>query len=190
MLVLPDCAVLGHAPESRAGLDQMKLLLTLLLGAAVQCPNKQIFIGRIKELALGTQHAIVELIKQVTDNQTLVLTNDSLEHLSPERMYEHIIRIARERDKFQSNWIASLAIDANGVAVGVDGAKQLSGAAAAGVNATAAAAVAAMAAAVGGATGAFGAAGMPGAATATDSNHMAVELADLKSKLRRFRQEL
>lgn len=44
----------------------MKLLLTLLLGAAVQCPNKQIFIGRIKELDLETQHAIVELIKQVT----------------------------------------------------------------------------------------------------------------------------
>lgn len=43
----------------------MKLLLTLLLGAAVQCPNKQIFIGRIKELDLETQHAIVELIKQV-----------------------------------------------------------------------------------------------------------------------------
>lgn len=169
----------------------MKLLLTLLLGAAVQCPNKQIFIGRIKELAVDTQLAIVELIKQVTDNQTLVLTNDSLEHLSPERMYEHIIRIARERDKFQSNWIASLAIDANGVAVGVgdDGGKQLSGAAAA-VNATAAAAVAAMAAAGGNVGGAFGGAGLSGAATATDSNHMAVELADLKSKLRRFRQEL
>lgn len=43
----------------------MKLLLTLLLGAAVQCPNKQIFIGRIKELDVNTQHAIVELIKQV-----------------------------------------------------------------------------------------------------------------------------
>lgn len=44
----------------------MKLLITLLLGAAVQCPNKQIFIVRIKELNVGTQHAIVELIKQVS----------------------------------------------------------------------------------------------------------------------------
>lgn len=43
----------------------MKLLLTYLLGAAVQCPNKQIFIARIKELDVNTQHAIVELIKQV-----------------------------------------------------------------------------------------------------------------------------
>lgn len=44
----------------------MKLLLTLLLGAAVQCPNKELFIGRIKELNVETQHAIVELIKQVS----------------------------------------------------------------------------------------------------------------------------
>ena len=51
--------------ETRSGLEQMKILLTLLLGAAVQCPNKEIFIGRIKELDVNTQHAIVELIKQV-----------------------------------------------------------------------------------------------------------------------------
>lgn len=77
----------------------MKLLLTLLLGAAVQCPNKEIFIGRIKELNVDTQMAIVELIKQVTDNQSLVLTNDSMELLAPDRMYQHIIRIAKERDR-------------------------------------------------------------------------------------------
>lgn len=160
----------------------MKLLLTLLLGAAVQCPNKQIFIRRITELAQDTQHAIVELIKQVTDNQTLVLTNDSLEHLSPERMYEHIIRIARERDKFQSNWIASLAHDASAAgAVGLsDGGKPLHHMHHHHLHhQSAAAATATAVAALGG-----------GTATTTDSNHMAVELADLKSKLRRFRQEL
>lgn len=77
----------------------MKLLLTLLLGAAVQCPNKEIFIGRIKELDVNTQHAIVELIKQVTDTPTLVLTNDSMENLSPEQTFQHIVRIAKERDR-------------------------------------------------------------------------------------------
>lgn len=193
VLVLPDCAVLGHAPESRAGLEQMKLLLTLLLGAAVQCPNKEIFIGRIKELPVDTQLAIVELIKQVTDNQTLVLTNDSLELLSPERMYEHIIRIARERDRFQSNWIASLAGGGLGgeaaQAVGAGAGDAKLGTAGGVGQATAAAAVAAIAASSG-AGGAYGAAGLAGVATATDSGHMAVELADAKSKLRRFRQEL
>lgn len=63
--------------ESKAGLEQMKLLLTLLLGAAVQCPNKQFFIARIKELEYDTQMAIVNIIQQVTDSQTLVLNRDT-----------------------------------------------------------------------------------------------------------------
>lgn len=66
ILVLPDSFTLGYHPETKLGLEQMKLLLTLLLGAAVQCPNKELFIGRIKELDVETQHAIVELIKQVS----------------------------------------------------------------------------------------------------------------------------
>lgn len=65
--------------ESKAGLEQMKLLYTLLLGAAVQCPNKQFFISRIKELDVDTQHAIVDIIKRVTDSQTLVLNTDTLD---------------------------------------------------------------------------------------------------------------
>lgn len=58
----------------------MKLLFTLLLGAAVQCPNKQFFIARIKELVVDTQHAIVEIIKLITDSQTLVLNTDTVDN--------------------------------------------------------------------------------------------------------------
>lgn len=142
----------------------MKLLLTLLLGAAVQCPNKQIFIGRIKELDLQTQHAIVELIKQVTDQQSLVLsTNDSLEHLEPQRMYQHIIRLARERDKYQSNWIQSLANESTEP-------QKMSNTSSGSTS--------------------FSATAAANNASSDSSNHMAVELADLKSKLRKFRQEL
>ena len=65
IILLPDSYTLGYHPESKQGLEQLKLLLTLLLGAAVQCPNKELFIARIKELDVETQHAIVELIKQV-----------------------------------------------------------------------------------------------------------------------------
>lgn len=165
---------------SRAGLEEMRLLLTLLLGAAVQCPNKQFFIVGIKELDLDTQHAIVELIKQVTDNQSLVLTNDSLDHLSPQQMYEHIIRIARERDKFQSNWISSLA--ANEVAETKLSAADAALAQSHQHGGLAAASSSATASSPGGGAGA--------SATATDNNHLAVELADVKAKLRRFRQEL
>lgn len=65
ILLLPDCFTLGYHPDTKQGLEQMKILLTLLLGAAVQCPNKELFIGRIKGLDVDTQHSIVELIKQV-----------------------------------------------------------------------------------------------------------------------------
>lgn len=85
--------------ETRAGLEQMKLLIILLLGAAVQCPNKEIFISRIKELDVETQHQIVELIKQVTATQTLVLNFESVVDFPAEQMYDHITRIAKERDK-------------------------------------------------------------------------------------------
>lgn len=65
LLVVPECIVLAKSSDTREGLENMKLLILLLLGAAVQCPNKEIFITRIKELDLETQHGIVEHIKQV-----------------------------------------------------------------------------------------------------------------------------
>lgn len=65
LLVVPECICLGKAPDSREGLENMKLLILLLLGAAVQCPNKELFITRIKELDVELQHNIVECIKQV-----------------------------------------------------------------------------------------------------------------------------
>lgn len=66
LLVVPECICLGKAPDSREGLETMKLLILLLLGAAVQCPNKELFITRIKELDVELQHNIVECIKQVS----------------------------------------------------------------------------------------------------------------------------
>lgn len=120
MLTIPDCLVLGHDAESRDGLEQMKLLLILLLGAAVQCPNQEIFITAIKELDEELQYRIVELIKQVRDDQSLVLNVESIDKMPPEHMYQHIIRIARERDKVNYLFCIQKFIiftDANFVAV-------------------------------------------------------------------------
>jgi len=57
---------LGREPESKAGVENMQLLLLLLLGCAVQCPNKETFIDRIKQLDVQVQHAIVDCIRQVS----------------------------------------------------------------------------------------------------------------------------
>lgn len=56
---------IGRAPGSQNALDQLRLLLLLLLGCAVQGPTKEHFIAHIKELSLDAQHDIVECIKQV-----------------------------------------------------------------------------------------------------------------------------
>ncbi|XP_038118397.1 girdin isoform X2 [Culex quinquefasciatus] len=165
ILSLPDCSILGQSPESRAGLDQMKLLITLLLGAAVQCPNKEIFIARIKELDVNTQIAIVEVIKQVTDSQTLVLTQEAIEQLSTETMCKHIVRLAKERDQYHNKWMASMVADVD--TLNSSSSKislhNLPSTATSSANTP---------------------------STSSENNHMAVELADYKSKLRKLRQEL
>ncbi|XP_065359354.1 protein Daple isoform X1 [Calliphora vicina] len=169
ILVLPDCYILGYHPETKQGLEQMKILLTLLLGAAVQCPNKELFIARIKELDVETQHAIVELIKQVTDNHSLVLTEESLDLLTPQAMYNHILRLTKERDNMYLKWISSVCTERdilNTSGCG-DNSSNLSLSASSGLTAT-----------------------PISSSSNTENNHMAVELADLKSKLRKLRQEL
>jgi hypothetical protein len=147
----------------------MKLLLTLLLGAAVQCPNKLLFIARIKELDVDTQVGIMEIIKQVTDSQTLVLTQEFVEHLSPDRMIDHIVRLARERDKYHTNWIESLnkgETESLNVSLNAKNAANSSNITSPSVSSS------------------------TSSVSTTESNHLAVELADLKSKMRRVRQEL
>ncbi|CAH2241722.1 protein Daple [Pararge aegeria] len=159
LLVVPECICLGKAPESREGLENMKLLALLLLGAAVQCPNKELFITRIKELDVDLQHNIVECIKQVTDMQTVVLTPDAIDLFQSPTMFNHMRRLAKERDHYLLNW-ASLVLseglceneteNKNGKSRSTQNVNQNNG----------------------------------------ESQHLAVELADWKARLRKQRQEL
>lgn len=140
-----------------------------MLGAAVQCPNKLLFIARIKELDVDTQVGIMEVIKQVTDSQTLVLTQEFVDNVSPEQMIDHIVRLARERDKFHSNWINSLNTESNEtLPVSQNSKVNLNNS-----NVTSPS-ISSSASSV----------------STSESNHMAVELADYKSKMRKLRQEL
>ncbi|KAL1500867.1 hypothetical protein ABEB36_006292 [Hypothenemus hampei] len=107
IIALPDCVTLGRAPASEAALKQLKLLVLLLLGCAVQGPTKEVFITRIKELDVEAQHHIVECIKQVTDGQNLVLTVDWTEQ-APQKLLEHVRCLTSERDKMLQQWITDL----------------------------------------------------------------------------------
>ncbi|KAL7033987.1 hypothetical protein ACKWTF_007807 [Chironomus riparius] len=170
VLVLPDCYILGQNAESKAGLEQMELLLTLLLGAAVQCPNKELFIARIKELDVETQHSLVAVIQQVTESQTIVLTPEFTDNVPRERMLEHIIRLAKERDKYHSNWISSISLDTETIHVHSHNARKGNSSISSNVTSPST--------------------GSSNSVSTTENNHLAVELADLKSKMRKIRQEL
>lgn len=149
VISLPNCVTLGRSPASEGALENLKLLLLLLLGCAVQGPTKEHFITKIKGLALDTQHSIVSCIKKVTDDQVIVLTTDWNEQPS-RRLYDHVRTLTGERDKLLQQWMVDLSQE-------------------------------------------MGAAGAPGgnsAVEAVESNHLAVELADWKARLRKQRQEL
>ncbi|XP_043226429.1 girdin-like [Amphibalanus amphitrite] len=101
---LPDVVRLGS--EAEAATDEMRRLLLLVLGCAVQCSCKQKVVENIKLMDYETQHAIVECIQQVTDNPETVWTQewsdqqaasaDDDPHL--QLLVGHVRRLVRERD--------------------------------------------------------------------------------------------
>lgn len=131
IVALPDCTRLGQKPDSKEGLEDMRLLLLLLLGCAVQCPNKHTFIEKIKALPVECQHTLVHCIQQVrcylilrnfncdysliyrilkvTETQEIVLSpgnSENAELLTPNLLLKHIKRLLKERDYyFQVNFI-------------------------------------------------------------------------------------
>lgn len=64
LVKLPNIVNLAKRPESHV--EEMKLLLLLILGCAVQCQMKETFILKIKTLNVPTQEQIVDLIKLVS----------------------------------------------------------------------------------------------------------------------------
>ncbi|KAL9924822.1 uncharacterized protein ACN2A1_009218 [Glossina fuscipes fuscipes] len=100
ILLLPDCLTLAFQPETKEGVKQMTLLLSLQLGAAVQCLHKQVFIERIKQFEIGTQHGLMEIIKSITDKYTAALDEDGLDPLT---MLYIIKQLTTDRDNFYRN---------------------------------------------------------------------------------------
>ncbi|KAL0276065.1 UNVERIFIED_CONTAM: hypothetical protein PYX00_003727 [Menopon gallinae] len=152
IVMAPNVVRLGMQPNTPAGRQDMTLLLLLLLSCAVQCPNKEIFIEKIKQLNIDVQHSIVDCIKQITDTPLMVLGCEMQEPVSPDVMMDHIRNLVKERDEFLHNW-ANAAITETQTSNSDPKKRQ-------NFN------------------------------VSSESHHLAVELADWKSKLRKQRQEL
>ncbi|KAF7657965.1 hypothetical protein LDENG_00019530 [Lucifuga dentata] len=73
LMPLPNVAILGQDPLTEAAVEEVRRLLLLLLGCAVQCENKETFIQQIQSLDIETQAAIATCIQQVTQDPRMVL---------------------------------------------------------------------------------------------------------------------
>ncbi|XP_061578815.1 girdin-like isoform X2 [Cololabis saira] len=88
MIPLPDVLLLGKNPYCEQSLDEMKKLLLLLLGCAVQCEKKEDYIERIQTLDFDTKAAIAVHIQELTHSPENVLDLQQLEStdMHPEEM--------------------------------------------------------------------------------------------------------
>uniref|UniRef100_A0A669EB90 Girdin n=1 Tax=Oreochromis niloticus TaxID=8128 RepID=A0A669EB90_ORENI len=93
MTPLPNVLLLGRTPYCEQSLDEMKKLLLLLLGCAVQCEKKEEYIERIQTLDFETKAAIAAHIQEFTHSQENVLDLQWLEssELHPDEM-EAVVR--------------------------------------------------------------------------------------------------
>ncbi|KAG7493030.1 hypothetical protein MATL_G00020160 [Megalops atlanticus] len=69
LMPLPNVLVLGRNPLCEQGLEETKKLLLLLLGCAVQCEKKEEYIEKIQNLDFDTKAAIASHIQEVTHSQ-------------------------------------------------------------------------------------------------------------------------
>uniref|UniRef100_A0A8C5R305 Coiled-coil domain containing 88C n=1 Tax=Leptobrachium leishanense TaxID=445787 RepID=A0A8C5R305_9ANUR len=169
---LPNVLLISKDPLTGKSMEELKKILLLMLGCAVQCERKEEYILRIKQLDIETQAGIVSHIQEVTHNQENVfdlqwldlpdMAPEELETLSRSMVLslrrliderdeckEVVVDLTQERDYLQSlNPPSPVKSSTPENSTGV-------------VN-----------------------------LSTEDKQHLAVELADSKAKLRRLRQEL
>ncbi|XP_033835082.1 girdin isoform X1 [Periophthalmus magnuspinnatus] len=169
MMPLPNVLVLGRNPLSVQGLEEMKKLLLLLLGCAVQCEKKEEYIDRIQTLDFDTKAAIASHIQEVTHNQENVVDLQWLESgdVPPEDLDSlsrnlafHLKHLVDERDT-QLETIVELTQERDCVQL-----SPLGPCPAQSPN------------------------GSPSLRRTESRQHLSVELADAKARIRRLRQEL
>ncbi|XP_030075166.1 coiled-coil domain-containing protein 88B [Microcaecilia unicolor] len=73
LMPLPDINLLVRDPLTEQGIEEMRRFLLLLLGCAVQCERREELIDCIQALAIETQVALASCIQEVTQNQKNIL---------------------------------------------------------------------------------------------------------------------
>ncbi|XP_061429581.1 protein Daple-like [Lethenteron reissneri] len=118
VMPLPDVLTLARDPHSERSVQELRRVLLLMLGCAVQCEKKEAFIEKITQLDLETQAAIVNHIKEVTHNPENVLDlhwADSNAAESPDlpshsSLANRLRGVVEERDSF-SQTVVDLTLE-------------------------------------------------------------------------------
>ncbi|XP_007575458.1 protein Daple isoform X1 [Poecilia formosa] len=172
----PNILLIANDPMSVGSMEELKRLLLLLLGCAVQSERKEEMIDKIKLLDIQTQAAIVSHIQEVTHNPLNVLDLSWMEdgaELVPEEleplsrnMAASLRQLIDQRDK-ATEAILDLTLERDYLSDQrpLEGGEKPD-----------------RAPKKGGPSGTE--------PTQEEKQHLAVELADSKAKLRRYRQEL
>ncbi|KAI4832183.1 hypothetical protein KUCAC02_015158 [Chaenocephalus aceratus] len=167
---LPNVLLLGRTPYCEQSLEEMKKLLLLLLGCAVQCEKKEEYIERIQTLDFETRAAIAAHIQELTLSQENVVDLQWLEsgEVHPDElevvarnMAAHLRHVLDQRDNHLET-IAELMQEKEGVFSLLNSPSSPH-------------------------SGSYSPSMQQHAGT---QQHLAVELADSKAKIRRLRQEL
>ncbi|XP_028277326.1 girdin-like [Parambassis ranga] len=172
MIPLPNVLLLGRTPYCEQSLDEIKKLLLLLLGCAVQCEKKEEYIERIQTLDFDTKAAIASHIQELTHSQENVLDLQWLEssevHLDEmeavaRNMATHLRHLLDQRDTHLET-IAELMQEKEGTLSLLSSPSSPQ-------------------------SGSYSPS-MHQQQQVRTHQHLAVELADSKAKIRRLRQEL
>ncbi|KAI5932334.1 Girdin [Manis javanica] len=168
VMSLPNVLVIGKNPFSEQGTEEVKKLLLLLLGCAVQCQKKE-FIGIMQGLNFDTKAAVAAHIQEVINNQENVFdlqwmeeTDMSQEEKEPllNNMAFHLKRLIDERDE-HSETIIALSEEQDGLHFLPHASLSVQSPC-----------------------------GSPGMKQTESRQHLPVELANAKAKIRRLRKEL
>lgn len=74
VIKVPDCIVLAKDPNTKEAIAELKIMIILLLGIAVQAPNpiNNYFIERIVAMPSGVQQTIMAMIQEVCNNRYII----------------------------------------------------------------------------------------------------------------------
>ncbi|XP_015712295.1 girdin isoform X1 [Coturnix japonica] len=168
MMALPNVLVIGRNPLSEPGTNEINKILLLLLGCAVQCQKKEEFIERIQLLDFDTRAAVAAHIQEITQNQENVFDLQWMDVIvftqdSVEPLLKNMtLHLRRLVDERDEHLetIIELSEDRDGLHLLPQ------------------------------ASAAQSPCGSPGLKHTESKQHLSVELADAKARIRRLRQEI